>query len=355
MVADVPVGVLLSGGIDSSIVVALLAEMGQKDLKTYSIGFEAEGGEAGDEFDYSDLVAKTYGTDHTKFTRAQGRHRRGPAGRGRGDVRADDEPRRHRLLPPLAGGLEVDQGGAVGPGRRRGARRLRLVPADRRRGPRGRRRRLPPLVLRPPARRARRPASPPSSCSPTTRRSTSSASTSPAAAPTSAVDAALRLDTTVMLVDDPVKRVDNMTMAWGLEARVPFLDHDFVETMGACPPALQDGRRRQGRAQGRVARGAARRDHRPEEGLLPGPGDPPALRPGARAGHARRSPTRPRRSAGSSGPTAWPRCSTTPTRAGPTSAPTHCGRSHSWRCGCRPTASADVGSSAPVVSALRPC
>ena len=30
----------------------------------------------------------------------------------------------------------------------------------------------------------------------------------------------------VMLVDDPVKRVDNMTMAWGLEARVPFLDHD---------------------------------------------------------------------------------------------------------------------------------
>jgi asparagine synthase (glutamine-hydrolysing) len=46
-----------------------------------------------------------------------------------------------------------------------------------------------------------------------------------------------------MLVDDPVKRVDNMTMAWGLEARVPFLDHDFVEAMGACPPEykLADG------------------------------------------------------------------------------------------------------------------
>jgi asparagine synthase (glutamine-hydrolysing) len=59
----------------------------------------------------------------------------------------------------------------------------------------------------------------------------------------SAVDAALRLDTTIMLVDDPVKRVDNMTMAWGLEARVPFLDHEFVETMGACPPEykLADG------------------------------------------------------------------------------------------------------------------
>src|SRR3546814_12402284 len=40
-------------------------------------------------------------------------------------------------------------------------------------------------------------------------------------------DKALRLDTTVMLVDDPVKRVDNMTMAWGLAARVPFLDHEI--------------------------------------------------------------------------------------------------------------------------------
>ena len=36
------------------------------------------------------------------------------------------------------------------------------------------------------------------------------------------MDRALRLDTEVMLVDDPVKRVDNMTMGGGLEARVPF-------------------------------------------------------------------------------------------------------------------------------------
>ncbi len=53
------------------------------------------------------------------------------------------------------------------------------------------------------------------------------------------VDAALRSDTTVMLVDDPVKRVDNMTMAWGLEARVPFLDHEFVELAGRIPPELK--------------------------------------------------------------------------------------------------------------------
>jgi asparagine synthase (glutamine-hydrolysing) len=52
-----------------------------------------------------------------------------------------------------------------------------------------------------------------------------------------AVDKALRIDSTIMLVDDPVKRVDNMTMAWGLEARVPFLDHDLVELAARIPAA----------------------------------------------------------------------------------------------------------------------
>jgi asparagine synthase (glutamine-hydrolysing) len=50
-----------------------------------------------------------------------------------------------------------------------------------------------------------------------------------------AVDQALRIDSGVMLVDDPVKRVDNMTMAWGLEARVPFLDHEVVELAAQIP------------------------------------------------------------------------------------------------------------------------
>src|SRR3546814_14936611 len=49
MVSDVPVGVLLSGGVDSSLIVALLAEAGQKGLKTFSIGFEEANGEKGDE------------------------------------------------------------------------------------------------------------------------------------------------------------------------------------------------------------------------------------------------------------------------------------------------------------------
>jgi asparagine synthase (glutamine-hydrolysing) len=57
------------------------------------------------------------------------------------------------------------------------------------------------------------------------------------------VDKALRLDSTVMLVDDPVKRVDNMTMAWGLEARTPFLDYRLVELSARIPARfkLPDG------------------------------------------------------------------------------------------------------------------
>src|SRR3954464_3334118 len=53
------------------------------------------------------------------------------------------------------------------------------------------------------------------------------------------VDQALRLDQLVMLVDDPVKRVDNMSRAWGLEARVPFLDHELVELAARVPPELK--------------------------------------------------------------------------------------------------------------------
>src|SRR3954451_17579468 len=67
MVADVPVGVLLSGGLDSTLLVALLASRGQKDLKTFSIGFESVGAIAGDEFQYSDLVAQRFGTDHHRI------------------------------------------------------------------------------------------------------------------------------------------------------------------------------------------------------------------------------------------------------------------------------------------------
>lgn len=64
LLADVPLGILLSGGLDSSLIIALAAKAGHKQLETFSIGFESAAGEQGDEFYYSDLVAKHFGTQH---------------------------------------------------------------------------------------------------------------------------------------------------------------------------------------------------------------------------------------------------------------------------------------------------
>src|SRR4029077_20337410 len=64
LVADVRGGCLLSGGVDSSLIVGLLAEAGQTGLSTFSIGFESVGGVKGDEFKYSDIIAQRFETDH---------------------------------------------------------------------------------------------------------------------------------------------------------------------------------------------------------------------------------------------------------------------------------------------------
>jgi asparagine synthase (glutamine-hydrolysing) len=53
------------------------------------------------------------------------------------------------------------------------------------------------------------------------------------------LDQVLRFDVSTLVVDDPVKRMDNMSMAWGLEARVPFLDHELVELAAKMPPSLR--------------------------------------------------------------------------------------------------------------------
>ena len=61
MVADVPLGAFLSGGVDSSSVVALMAEASARPVRTCSIGFDVA---ALDESSYADRIAQQFGTDH---------------------------------------------------------------------------------------------------------------------------------------------------------------------------------------------------------------------------------------------------------------------------------------------------
>ncbi|OYN95755.1 asparagine synthase (glutamine-hydrolysing) [Propionibacteriaceae bacterium ES.041] len=241
LVADVPVGCLLSGGLDSSLIVGLLAEAGQHGLKTFSIGFESAGGQEGDEFRYSDIIAREYDTDHHQIRISADRMLPALDGAiesmsepmvshdvvafyllsqevskhvkvvqsGQG---ADEIFAGYHWYPPMAAAADGDVDDAL--------RRYQKAFFDRDRAG------LDALIA------------------PDWQIGAYAAEdfvrdhfTAPGAA--TATDRALRLDTRVMLVDDPVKRVDNMTMAWGLEGRVPFLDHELVELAATCPPELK--------------------------------------------------------------------------------------------------------------------
>jgi asparagine synthase (glutamine-hydrolysing) len=236
-VADVPDGVLLSGGFDSSLIVGLLAELGAGPIETFSIGFEAVGDQEGDEFYYSDLVAEHFGTRHHKifidsdkalpnlpgciaamsepmvshdvigfYLLSQEVHKHVKvvqSGQGADEIFAG-----YRWYPPLLASNDPDS-----------VRAYRELFFDRDHAAYGDA--VAEAFLgddftlgfvrehfaRPGARRT--------------------------------IDRALRLDGSVMLVEDPVKRVDNMTMAFGLEARVPFLDHELVECAAAIPAELK--------------------------------------------------------------------------------------------------------------------
>jgi asparagine synthase (glutamine-hydrolysing) len=233
-VADVPVGVLLSGGFDSSLLVALFGQNGS-DLKTFSIGFERVGDLAGDEFRYSDLIARTFGTDHNRIRIDSERALSALPGA----VAAMSEPMAshdaigfYLLSEEVSKHIKVVQSGQgadeVFGGYHWYPRMMHANDAvgeyasvyfDRDHDEMGEA--LAPRFMNGDYSRdfvetffsGLGEASP--------------------------IDKALRLDTEIMLVDDPVKRVDNMTMAWGLEARVPFLDHDLVELAQRIPADLK--------------------------------------------------------------------------------------------------------------------
>ncbi|MEZ5782912.1 MAG: N-acetylglutaminylglutamine amidotransferase [Rhizobiaceae bacterium] len=236
MVADVPVGVLLSGGVDSSLIVRLLAEEGQKDLMTFSIGFEEANGERATNSSIPTSSPKRFAADHHQIfvpsgdligslpdtisamsepmvsydnigfyllSREVSKHIKVvQSGQG-----ADEVFGGYHWYPPLAASNDV-----VGDYARvffdRSHDKLKtqlegdwISDTD-------------------------------ASLDLVRAHLLGQGAATP-------VDRALRLDSHVMLVDDPVKRVDNMTMAWGLEARVPFLDHELVELAATIPPEFK--------------------------------------------------------------------------------------------------------------------
>ena len=65
MIADVPLGAYLSGGVDSSVITALMAQQSSDPVKTFTIGFEEEGY---NEFEYARIVAERYATEHREIT-----------------------------------------------------------------------------------------------------------------------------------------------------------------------------------------------------------------------------------------------------------------------------------------------
>ena len=234
MVADVPVGVLLSGGVDSSLIVGLLAESGQTGLMTFSIGFEETNNEKGDEFVYSDLIADRFQTDHHKIFVGSGRLLEALPG----TIAAMSEPMVsydnvgfYLLGQEVAKHVTVVQSGQGADEVFAGYHWYQMLATSK-------------DILSDYARvffdrsheRMREHL-----CDewladgdPTRDFIAADFGRPGAARP---VDKALRLDTNIMLGDDPLKRVDNMTMAWGLEARVPFLDHELVELAARIPVA----------------------------------------------------------------------------------------------------------------------
>jgi asparagine synthase (glutamine-hydrolysing) len=231
LVADVPVGALLSGGVDSSLIVGLMAEAGVERLRTYNIGFADVGDEKGNEFEYAEIVARAFGTEHERIfvpeaelltrlpeaiaamsepmmshdcigfyllSEAVSRHSKVvQSGQGADEVFAG-----YFWYPKLAGSTDPVRD-YLDVFRDRDFDEYRAV------------------------------VRPEWQVEDWSERFVAEHFAQPGAE--DPVDKALRLDTTVMLIDDPVKRVDNMTMAWGLEARVPFLDHELVSLAARIP------------------------------------------------------------------------------------------------------------------------
>ncbi|MFY1021453.1 N-acetylglutaminylglutamine amidotransferase [Ectopseudomonas khazarica] len=237
--AAVDVGVLLSGGVDSSMLVGLLREAGVENLLTFSIGFQDAGGERGDEFQYSDLIAQRFATRHHQLR--IGEHeileQLPQAFRAMSEPMVSHDCIAFYLLSrEVAKHCKVVQSGQGADelfagyhwypqvdGAKDAFAAYRAAFFDREHDEYAACVQPAWLTGDMAGEFVREHFAQPGA--------------------EAAVDKALRLDSTVMLVDDPVKRVDNMTMAWGLEARTPFLDYRVAELSARIPAQfkLPDG------------------------------------------------------------------------------------------------------------------
>jgi len=234
--ADVPVGVLLSGGLDSSLLVALLDEAGVEDIRTFSIGFDDIDDEVGSEFEFSDAVVERFKTNHQKLhiPNDEVLKRLPEAVANMAEPMFGQDAVAFYLLSEqvskhvkvvqsgqgadeVFGGyfwyprMEAEKGEAIDRFRqhyfdRDHAEYLQMI-TPQYHGEDYTSQQITALLNEPGA--------------------------------DTFMDSVLRMDTTTLIVDDPVKRVDNMTMAWGLEARVPFLDQDLLEIAARMPPELK--------------------------------------------------------------------------------------------------------------------
>ncbi|HLH13422.1 MAG TPA: asparagine synthase-related protein, partial [Solirubrobacteraceae bacterium] len=238
MVADVPVGILLSGGVDSSVIVGLLAEAGQRGLRTFSIGFPDAPDRRGDEFEFSDLIAREFATEHHRLRVGVDELAAAlPLA-----IEAMSEPmvshdnvafyllgrevaRSVKVVQSGQGADEVFAGYHWYPAMAAATERQQVDAYERAFADRDDEQ-IAKLVA--PGARAHANVS---------REFIAEHFARPGAG--QPIDRALRLDQQVMLAEDPVKRLDNMTMAHGLEARTPFLDHELVELAARCPAELK--------------------------------------------------------------------------------------------------------------------